>query len=615
MEYKNVIKIEGVWYVIDGVEAMVARYQNHKYTGHITIPSEVKYKKQVYPVVGIDSEAFAGCAFLRSLVLSDGLRYICRRAFSGCKRLVALTLPSSLQRIDEGALRETAIQSLSITADSYEQYIHSNISNLYKQSLPLFHHVEMSKHIIIRGVELSRFEIPNGTEQVGSALFQDCHNLVHIDIPDSVKHIGDCAFAGCNMLRKIDLPLHLSTLGSNVFARSGITQITLSSSLQEIRDNIYNGIIKINIHLHSLEQMFHNNTNVMIENAFPNIEKHLIYNGVELEELAIPDTIRFIPDKCFMYLRSLRTIYIPAGVEQIGKNILLGCTSLQSIKVDSGNKHYDSREDCHAIVRTKTNCLIETCACSTIVSSIRMIEERALSNCLTQSEIRLPEGIRKVDNKMFKGFANLQTIHLPSTIVSIGEEAFADCKQLERIILPESVERIGRDAFAGCKQLERIILPESVERIGRDAFRDCCRLQELCIPSLVKIVQDRLLQGCTSLRKVLLPDGLQRIGSDAFESCATLKEIHLPDSLKSIGSMAFYRCTSLKSITIPEGVDCIRMKTFAHCRMLQTVVLPNSLIAIRDEAFYACCSLRHINMTAQVNLGLAVFKDCPYLDL
>jgi hypothetical protein len=394
------------------------------------------------------------------------------------------------------------------------------------------------------------------------------------------------------MLRKIALPLHLSTLGSNVFAGSGITQITLSSSLQEIRDNIYNGIIKINIHLHSLEQMFHNNTNVMIENAFPNKEKHLIYNGVELEELAIPDTIRFIPDKCFMYLRSLRTIYIPAGVEQIGKNILLGCSSLQSIKVDSGNKHYDSREDCHAIVRTKTNCLIETCACSTIVSSIRMIEERALSNCSTLSEIRLPEGIRKVDNKMFKGFANLQTIHLPSTIVSIGEEA-----------------------FAGCKQLERIILPESVERIGRDAFRDCCRLQELCIPSLVKIVQDRLLQGCTSLRKVLLPDGLQRIGSDAFESCGNLKEIHLPDSLKSIGSMAFYRCTSLKSITIPEGVDCIRMKTFAHCRMLQTVGLPNSLIAIRDEAFHACCSLRHINMTAQVNLGLAVFKDCPYLDL
>ena len=524
--------------------------------------------------------------------MSDGLRYIRRRAFSGCKRLVALTLPSSLQRIDEGAFGETAIQSLSITADSYEQYIHSNISNLYKQSLPFFHHVEMSKHIIIRGVELSRFEIPNGTEQVGSALFQDCHNLVHIDIPDSVKHIGDCAFAGCNMLRKIDLPLHLSTLGSNVFARSGITQITLSSSLQEIRDNIHNRIIKINIHLHSLEQMFHNNTNVMIENAFPNIEKHLIYNGVELEELAIPDTIRFIPDKCFMYLRSLRTIYIPAGVEQIGKNILLGCSSLQSIKVDSGNKHYDSREDCHAIVRTKTNCLIETCACSTIVSSIRMIEERALSNCSTLSEIRLPEGIREVDNKMFKGFANLQTIHLPSTIVSIGEEA-----------------------FAGCKQLERIILPESVERIGRDAFRDCCRLQELCIPSLVKIVQDRLLQGCTSLRKVLLPDGLQRIGSDAFESCGNLKEIHLPDSLKSIGSMAFYRCTSLKSITIPEGVDCIRMKTFAHCRMLQTVGLPNSLIAIRDEAFYACCSLRYINMTAQVNLGFAVFEDCPYLDL
>ena len=592
MECKNVIKIEGVWYVIDGVEAMVARYQNHKYTGHITIPSEVKYKKQVYPVVGIDSEAFAGCAFLRSLVLSDGLRYICRRAFSGCKRLVALTLPSSLQRIDEGALCETAIQSLSITADSYEQYIYSNISNLYKQSLPLFHHVEMSKHIIIRGVELSRFEIPNGTEQVGSALFQDCHNLVHIDIPDSVKHIGDCAFAGCNMLRKIDLPLHLSTLGSNVFARSGITQITLSSSLQEIRDNIHNGIIKINIHLHSLEQMFHNNTNAMIENAFPNIEKHLIYNGAELEELAIPDRISHIPDKCFMYLRTLRAIYIPASVELIGKNILLGCSSLQSIKVDSGNKHYDSREDCHAIVRTKTNCLIETCACSTIVSSIRMREERALSNCLTQSEIRLHEGIRKVDKRMFKGFANLQTIHLPSTIVSIGEEA-----------------------FAGCKQLERIILPESVERIGRDAFRDCCRLQELCIPPLVKIVQDRMLQGCTSLRKVLLPDGLQRIGSDAFESCGTLKEIHLPDSLKSIGSMAFYRCTSLKSITIPEGVDCIRMKTFAHCRMLQTVVLPNSLIAIRDAAFYACSSLRHINMTAQVNLGLEVFEDCPYLDL
>ena len=48
-------------------------------------------------------------------------------------------------------------------------------------------------------------------------------------------------------------------------------------------------------------------------------------------------------------------------VTSIGDGAFYGCSGLTSIKVESANSVYDSRENCNAIIETATNTLITGC--------------------------------------------------------------------------------------------------------------------------------------------------------------------------------------------------------------------------------------------------------------
>ena len=103
----------------------------------------------------------------------------------------------------------------------------------------------------------------------------------------------------------------------------------------------------------------------------------------------------------------LMSVTIPASVTSIEWWAFRGCSGLESISVAAGNKVYDSREDCNAIIEKESNKLI--CGCKSTV--------------------------------------------IPASVTSIGESAFRDCSALTGIIIPESVTSIGDKAFDGCDNL------------------------------------------------------------------------------------------------------------------------------------------------------------------
>ena len=101
---------------------------------------------------------------------------------------------------------------------------------------------------------------------------------------------------------------------------------------------------------------------------------------------------------------SLTSITIPESVTMIGWNTFSGCTGLTSIIVSKGNKKYDSRENCNAIIETETNTLIQGC----------------------------------------------NTSFIPDSVAKIGEFAFKNCEELTSIVIPDSVESIGLGVFKNC---------------------------------------------------------------------------------------------------------------------------------------------------------------------
>jgi hypothetical protein len=145
------------------------------------------------------------------------------------------------------------------------------------------------------------------------------------------------------------------------------------------------------------------------------------YECSTLTSITIPSGVTSIGDRAFKDCKSLTSITIPSSVTCIGEWAFAHCDSLTQIQVVPDNPVYDSRDNCNAIIETKSNTLIAGCA-STII---------------------------------------------PSSVTSIGERAFMDCKSLTFIAIPSSVTSIGDSAFWCCKNLTSITLPTHITNIDK----------------------------------------------------------------------------------------------------------------------------------------------------
>ncbi|MDD7654586.1 MAG: leucine-rich repeat domain-containing protein, partial [Sodaliphilus sp.] len=149
----------------------------------------------------------------------------------------------------------------------------------------------------------------------------------------------------------------------------------------------------------------------------------------------IPESVTEIGNEAFWGCSALMSINIPESVTEIGEKAFDECQALTSIIVAEGNKVYDSRNNCNAIIETKTNRLIQGCANTFI-----------------------PESVLVIENYAFEGYSQLASITIPNSVTKIGNWAFEGCTALTSITIPNSVTKIGYEAFYECKNLKEIIL-------------------------------------------------------------------------------------------------------------------------------------------------------------
>ena len=276
--------------------------------------------------------------------------------------------------------------------------------------------------------------------------------VVHNGATCSVTSIGDKAFYWCRWLTSITIPNSVTSIGNNAFHECyRLTSVEIGNSVTSIGNGAFcscSGLISI-----------------VIPNSVTSIGNSAFYNCNGLTgELVIPNSVTSIGYHAFYNCNGLTgELVIPNSVTSIGNEAFCGCSGLTSIKVESGNSVYDSRENCNAIIETATNKLMAGCQ-NTII----------------------PNSVTSIGNYAFYGCKGLTSVEIPNSVTSIGDRAFQGCSGLTSIEIPNSVTRIEWYAFEGCTGLTSVTIGTGVKNIGSNAFAKCSNLTDVyCLATSV----------------------------------------------------------------------------------------------------------------------------------
>lgn len=513
-------------------------------------------------VISIGDHAFADCYHLTSTSIPDGINFIGEYAFLECRLeynyygnckylgnntnpyLVLVSVddinsPISISNDTKIILEEAFDKCTNLTFNTIDDYNYlGNDENPY---LLLYS---------INNKDIKKTSISNQTKFIWHSVFEYCKKLKIVNIPDSVISIYDYAFHSCNNVNELYISKNAEYIGNSAFDNNGnsLTSIEIPSKLKIINKSSFEG-------------------------------NHC------LENLIIPESVIIIHKDAFSTLYNLESIVIPKNVMYIDNNNLSNCSNLKSIIVDKENKYYDSRDNCNAIIETKTNKLIAGCYKTQIPSDVTTIAQWSFVGCYfgySQDDdcttIKIPESVRTIEDYAFY-VTDLTSITIPEGVVEIGNISF-DSYQLEKISISSTVRSLESESFGYGSDLLYINVDSKNKYYDS---RDNCN-------AIIEKNTNKLILGS---KNTIIPKTIISIGNDAFTRNRLIESIVIPSNITKIEDMAFLDCSNLSSITLSEGLQTIGRSTFSGCNLSGTLELPNGLISIGSYAF----SHNNINKT------------------
>lgn len=429
---------------------------------------------------------------------------------------------------------------------------------------------------------LISIEIPNGVTNIESASFVECDDLKRIEIPDSVICIGDIDDTSTSY-RNSSILKDCSSL-ENIVVATGNTRYDSRMNCNAIIDTETNALItgcKNTVIPNNVTRIdagaftyCTNLTNIVIPDSVTSIEHEAFYGCTNLGDIVIPSSVTSIGNGAFIECKSLTSIVIPDSVTTIGFGGIESLRAfdndyLESIVVASGNTKYDSRENCNAIIDTKTNTLLFGCKNTVIPNSVTTIGSDSFSSCQDLTSLTIPGSVTSVERAAFQDCSKLTGLKMSDGLTEIGDCAFERCN-ITSIEIPGSVVSIGWKAF--CRNnLTSIEIPDSVKCIGDEVFRGN-NLEHISVAAenteydsrencnaVIATRENRLLIGC---KDTIIPNTVTSIGYSAFMDCTNLTNITIPNNIIHINISAFYGCTNLTNVTIPHDVSSIGRGAF-----------------------------------------------------
>lgn len=295
---------------------------------------------------------------------------------------------------------------------------------------------------------LSKISVPNSIEVFEEYFGNNDDSKVEKTIFNGCKYLGNeenpyVVLVGTNpdYLQNLYLPDGLKVVGAYSLSNKNLINVTIPDTVTSIEEGAFESCT-------SLEYM-----NISEESNLKCI-KRLAFNAcVKLKEL-------YISKNC----NNIEGTFIGISADFMSSKEVYR-SNLESIVVHPDNKVYDSREDCNAIIETKTNKLVVGCGNTKIPEGVIVLGEKSFEGVnFFGNELIFPNSLKKIEERACS-YSNITNVKLNKDLEELEESIFSDCSELEELIINKDIKIIGKSICSGCDNLKKLAIPF----IGRSA--------------------------------------------------------------------------------------------------------------------------------------------------
>ena len=154
--------------------------------------------------VEIQNNAFANCAFLKSIQFPSSLMIIGSNAFLNCQALSSISLSTDL-----------------VVSMINDYHMMSN----FQQALRFQDSITLLSSKSPNSIKWRETHIMG---YIGDSAFKGCTNLKSISIPNFVVSIGNCAFQMCSSIENVHIPDSVVSIKIDAFAACAIKTVSVS---------------------------------------------------------------------------------------------------------------------------------------------------------------------------------------------------------------------------------------------------------------------------------------------------------------------------------------------------------------------------------------------------
>lgn len=298
-------------------------------------------------VTCIGDSTFIYCPNLKRVKLGDSVKHIGKDSFCGCSKLESFTWPKHLTYIGDGAFMGcSALESVYIPK-SLKSSLHHALPNTkitveegntrYRSIDNVLYTYNIDTLIFCARQKRGKVEIPGTVRYICDNAFYNCRKITDIILPNSLKTIEAFAFYGCEKLHRISIPNSVQRIEVEAFSNC------YNLKKVEIGRSVSNMISFASIGPFSSCRKLMNiivnpdNVNYVVQDGilYDGALETIIYSTKKIEEVYIPETVKFINCSAFDYCRKIRRVNIPESVECIYEYAFSGCHNLRRIVLPS----------------------------------------------------------------------------------------------------------------------------------------------------------------------------------------------------------------------------------------------------------------------------------------